>query len=105
MGQLLEQAQRLQQGLVKATVNGAGEVLGLRLAPQAVDPADTETLADLIIAAIRDATRNAEQAKARALGPLMGGMGGLGAGGAAGPSAFGGGTGGSEALGGGRGEG
>lgn len=65
-------------GLVKATVSGTGELISLVIDPAAVEPDDTETLADLVVAAVRDATRMAsERAEAR-LGPLAGGLGGLG---------------------------
>jgi hypothetical protein len=43
-----------------------------------VDPDDTETLADLIVAAVRDASENAKELAAQAMGPLAGlGGGGL----------------------------
>jgi hypothetical protein len=42
-------------GLVSATVTGTGELVDLTLDPSIVDPADVETLSDLIIAAVRDA--------------------------------------------------
>lgn len=62
-------------GLVTATVTGANELLGLVIKPEAVDPSDTETLADLIVAAIRDATNRAQAVAASKLGPLAGGLG------------------------------
>lgn len=97
MQQLLQQAQRMQQqlqsaqqelaqaqvegsaggGLVKATVNGTGELQALAIDPKAVDPDDTETLADLILAAVRDATGNAQRLQAEKMGPLAQGLGGL----------------------------
>ena len=64
--------------LVEATVTGAGELIGLKIQPQAVDPEDTETLADLIVAAVRDANHQAQAVAAAKLGPLAGGLGGLG---------------------------
>lgn len=74
-------------GLVTATVNGGGELVDLKISPQAVDPDDTETLADLVLAAVRDATTNAhklaEQKMAAAtggLGDVLGGLGGPGGG-------------------------
>ncbi len=90
---LLAQAQQMQQqllaaqdelarsevtgtaggGLVTATVTGAGEVVGLT-----IDPSDPEGLADLVLAAIRDASRAAAELQERAMGPLAGGLGGLG---------------------------
>jgi DNA-binding YbaB/EbfC family protein len=62
-------------GLVTATVTGANELLSLVIKPEAVDPSDTETLADLIVAAIRDATNKAQAVAASKLGPLAGGLG------------------------------
>ena len=61
--------------LVTATVTGAGELVGLEIKPEAVDPSDTETLADLILAAVRDATNKAQAVAASKLGPLAGGLG------------------------------
>jgi DNA-binding YbaB/EbfC family protein len=62
-------------GLVTATVTGAGELVGLVIKPEALDPEDTETLADLIVAAVRDATNKAQAVAASKLGPLAGGLG------------------------------
>ncbi len=62
-------------GLVTATVTGAGELVGLVIKPEVVDPDDTETLADLIVAAVRDATNEAQAVAASKLGPLAGGLG------------------------------
>ncbi len=98
MQQLLQQAQKMQQdlaaaqaqlaesrvegsaggGLVKATVSGSGELTGLAIDPKAVDPDDTETLADLILAAVRDANGAAHQLQQDKLGPLAQGLGGGG---------------------------
>jgi DNA-binding YbaB/EbfC family protein len=97
MQQLLQQAQKMQQdlaraqeelaatevdgqaggGLVKATVTGSGELRGLVIDPKAVDPEDTETLADLIVAAVQAANDNAQQLQQAKLGPLAQGMGGM----------------------------
>ena len=63
-------------GLVTATVTGAGELVGLTIKPEAADPEDTETLADLVLAAVRDATNQAQALAASKLGPLAGGLGG-----------------------------
>ncbi|MCW2805332.1 MAG: nucleoid-associated protein EbfC [Propionibacteriaceae bacterium] len=64
--------------LVTATITGAGELIGLVIKPEAVDPDDTETLADLVIAAVRDATNKSQALAAAKLGPLAGGLGGGG---------------------------
>jgi nucleoid-associated protein EbfC len=67
-------------GLVTATVTGTGEVIGLVIDPSAIDPADPEGLADVVLAAIRDATRAAADLQAQAMGPVAQGLGGLGGG-------------------------
>jgi DNA-binding protein YbaB len=46
--------------------------------PKVVDPDDVETLQDLVVAAVRDATRAAQDMQAEKMGPLAGGLGGLG---------------------------
>lgn len=46
-------------GLVTATIIGTGELIGLVIKPEVCDPEDTETLSDLVIAAIRDANAKA----------------------------------------------
>lgn len=64
--------------LVEATLNGHGELLGLVIKPEACDPEDTETLADLIVAAVRDGRARVEAVASAKMGPLAGGLGGLG---------------------------
>lgn len=61
-------------GMVVVTVNGRGELLRVRIDPQAV--ADVEMLEDLVAAAIRDAHRQVQELAQRELGGL-GGLGGL----------------------------
>ena len=63
-------------GLVTATITGAGELVGLVIKPEVVDPEDTETLADLVLAAVRDASSKSQALAAEKLGPLAGGLGG-----------------------------
>jgi DNA-binding YbaB/EbfC family protein len=79
-------------GLVTALVSGTGELLSLDIKKEAVDPDDIETLADLVVAAVRDASENAKQAAAAAMGPLAGGLGGAFGGDAGGFPGFGDGT-------------
>ncbi|MGQ0632404.1 MAG: YbaB/EbfC family nucleoid-associated protein [Sporichthyaceae bacterium] len=117
MGALLAQAQQMQAqlaaaqaelantvvtgsaggGLVKASVSGSGELVALEISPEAVDPTDTETLADLVLAAVRDAHRAMAAAQEQAMGSMVGGLGdlaaGLGLGGAMGGLPGGGGPG------------
>jgi DNA-binding YbaB/EbfC family protein len=65
-------------GLVTATVTGAGELTALVIDPVAIDPSDAEGLADLVLAAVRDANRTAAELQQAAMGPLAGlGGGGL----------------------------
>lgn len=56
--------------LVEATLTGTGELVGLVIKPEACDPEDTETLADLIVAAVRDANHQA-MALAQSTMPAM----------------------------------
>lgn len=97
MVQLLQQAQQMQQqlvqaqeelaqaqvqgsaggGLVTATVSGAGEVVDLRIDPKAYDPDDSDamsTIADLVLAAIRDASRGAAELQTNLMAPLTDGL-------------------------------
>lgn len=46
--------------LVEVTMTGAGEVIAVTIKPAACDPEDTETLGDLIVAAIRDAAHQVQ---------------------------------------------
>ena len=62
-------------GLVTATVTGAGELTGLVIDPTAIDPGDPEGLADLVLAAVRDARRAAADLTQQAMGPLAGFLG------------------------------
>jgi len=61
-------------GLVTATVNGQGELLDLDISTAAVDtddPAETaKTIADLVLAAVRAATRAAEDLQQQKMGPF-----------------------------------
>lgn len=97
-GGLLAQAQQMQQqmvdaqealadllatgssggGLVTATVDGRGDLRALAISPQAYDPDDPdawETVADLVVAAVRDAKAAAEDQAATAMAEVSGGLG------------------------------
>ena len=71
-------------GLVTAQVNGQGELVDLSIAPEVIDPADpaetAQTVADLVLAAVRDAYRAAGDLQQQKMGPLAGAIGGLGSG-------------------------
>jgi hypothetical protein len=100
MQQILQQAQQMQQqlmsaqqeladaevtgsaggGLVTATMSGGGELKSLTIDPKVVDPDDVETLADLVVAAVRDANSQVSELASQKMGPLAGGLGGGGLG-------------------------
>lgn len=95
--QLMQQAQQMQEqlmsaqaelataevvgqagnGLVHVRMTAAGEVQAVKIDPQLVDPNDVETLQDLIVGALHDASRAAQQLQAEKMGPLAGGLGGM----------------------------
>ena len=95
MQMILQQAQKMQRrlanaqeelasatvtgqagnGLVTVTTLATGEVQGVTIDPKVVDPSDVETLQDLVVAAVRDASHNARQLSEAKLGPLTGGLG------------------------------
>lgn len=68
-------------GAVRAVVSGAGELLDLTIDPSVIDPADpaesAATIADLVLAAVRDAARAASDLQQRELGAISGGVPGL----------------------------
>jgi DNA-binding YbaB/EbfC family protein len=98
MNKLMQQAQEMQEqlqkvqeeaanetveataggGMVTVTANGAGEIVEIKIAKEAIDPDDPEMLADLILAAVNEALRSAQRLVESKVGPLMGGLGGLG---------------------------
>jgi nucleoid-associated protein EbfC len=98
MQQLLKQAQKMQQdmlaaqealkdevveasaggGMVTVEVTGDLAVKSIKIDPQAVDPEDVELLQDMVLAAINEGLRSAQELAASKLGGLAGGLGGLG---------------------------
>ena len=67
-------------GMVKVVVTGSGEVQSVRISPDVVDPEDVEMLEDLVLAAVSDGLRRAQELAAEKMGGLTGGLdlGGLG---------------------------
>ena len=61
-------------GAVQATVSGKKQVTALTIQPDAVDPADVEMLQDLVISAVNEALRQAEEAMESAMGSVTGGL-------------------------------
>ena len=98
MSNLMKQAQRMQRqmeesqkeletkeftakaggGAVEATVTGGKELKAVKISPEAVDPDDVEMLQDLIVAAVNEAMKQADEASADSMSKLTGGLGGLG---------------------------
>jgi DNA-binding YbaB/EbfC family protein len=94
MSQLLAQAQQMQQkllatqqqlanaeihgeaggGLVKVVVKGSGEVVGVTIDPKVANPDDVETLQDLIVGAMADASRQVTKMAQEQLGALTGAL-------------------------------
>jgi DNA-binding YbaB/EbfC family protein len=92
MSALLAQAQQMQQqlmeaqeklantevhgqaggGLVQVTFKGSGEVVAVSIDPKVIDPADPETLQDLIVGALADASKQVTILAQSRLGPLAG---------------------------------
>lgn len=92
---MLKQAQKMQQdmlrmqqelqekeyqaasggGVVTAAVNGKHELKTLTINPEAVDPDDVEMLQDMVVAAVNEAMRAAEDDAANAMKGLTGGLG------------------------------
>ena len=65
-------------GVVQATVTGKRELTEIVIDPEAVDPDDVEMLQDMIVAAVNEAMRKAEEASAQSMSKLTGGLGSLG---------------------------
>ena len=61
-------------GMVAATVNGKHEMVALEINPEAVDPDDVEMLQDMVIAAVNEAMRAADQEAANNMSRLTGGL-------------------------------
>lgn len=65
-------------GMVIVTASGSGEIVGIKIAPEAIDPDDAETLEDLVLAGVNEALRNAQELAQSKLGDVSGGLKGLG---------------------------
>jgi len=61
-------------GMVSVTVTGDLAVKSITIDPQAIDPEDPELLADLVLAAVNEGLRSAQELAAQKMGGLTGGM-------------------------------
>ena len=97
MNNLMKQAQRMQRqmeegqkeleskeftakaggGAVEVTVTGKKELSKVKISPEAVDPDDVEMLEDMIVAAVNEAMKQAEEASGALMNKMTGGLGGL----------------------------
>ncbi len=98
MQQMLKQVQKMQQemvqaqeslkdevvdasaggGMVTVEVTGDLHVKSVRIAPEAIDPDDPELLQDMVLAAVNEGLRAAQELASSRLGGITGGLGGLG---------------------------
>ena len=62
-------------GMVKAKMSGDLRLLELTIDPQAADPDDVELLQDMVLAAINEALRSAQELAETKLGGITGGLG------------------------------
>ena len=65
-------------GMVTVTASGAGEIVDIKISPEAIDPDDPETLEDLVLAGVNQALANAQNLAQSKLGDVSGGLKGLG---------------------------
>ncbi len=65
-------------GMVTVQVTGELVVKSITIDPEAVDPEDVEMLSDMVLAAVNEGLRAAQELAASKLGAVTGGLGGLG---------------------------
>ncbi len=95
MNAMLKQAQKMQEdmenlqaeldereydisaggGMVSLKINGKKEVLSMDIKPEIVDPDDTETLADIIIAAVNEGIKRVDETNSSEMAKITGSMG------------------------------
>ena len=61
-------------GVVEAKVNGKKEVLSITIKPETVDPEDVEMLQDLVVSAVNEALRQANDAMEQSMSDVTGGL-------------------------------
>ncbi len=94
IGQMMKQAQQVQErmaalqeelgaeevagvsggGMVQVTLSGKGEARQVKIDPSLLDPAETDVLEDLIVAAINDAKAKVERLAAERMAEITGGL-------------------------------
>jgi len=91
---MMQQAQKLQAQLLKAqeelanltveassgggavtvTMNGQQQILSVKIAKEVVNPEDVEMLEDMVLSAVKEAQAKAQEAAAKKMGGLTGGL-------------------------------
>ena len=91
---MMQQAQKLQEKLVKAqeeldkatveassgggavkvTINGQQKIQSIKISPEVINPDDVELLEDLVLAAVGEAIAKSQELAAERLGGLTGGL-------------------------------
>jgi DNA-binding YbaB/EbfC family protein len=61
-------------GAVKVTMNGQQQLQSVKIAPEVVNPEDVEMLEDMVLTAVKEAQAMAQEAAARKMGGLTGGL-------------------------------
>ena len=61
-------------GMVKVTVSGDMQVTSLKIDPEAIDPEDVEMLEDMVMAAVNEALRQADEAMNSSMQSFTGGL-------------------------------
>lgn len=94
MGNMMKQAQKLQEkmvklqeelaektieasaggGMIKVVANGRQQIVSIQIEKEVVDPEDVEMLQDLIMAAVNDALTKSQEMVSGEMGKLTGGM-------------------------------
>ena len=89
--QMMKQAQQMQErlqkqmadlkveataggGMVTVVMNGSKQLQSIKIDPEAVSKDDVEMLQDLILAAVNDAHRKADEEMSKTMSGMMGGM-------------------------------
>src|SRR5436190_14423225 len=89
--QMMKQAQQMQDklqkqmaemqveataggGMVTVVINGAKQLLSIKIDPEAVSKDDVEMLQDLILAAVNDAHKKVDEGLQQTMGGMMGGL-------------------------------
>ena len=94
MNSVLKQAQKMQEdmeriqseleektvqstaggGMIEVVATGKKEIISIKIKPEVVDPDDVETLEDLVIVAVNDAIKKADEMMAEGMSSVTGGL-------------------------------